>query len=162
MASIYVSVGSNVLRDKHISSGILALKAHFAPIQCSPVYESIAVGFEGENFYNLVVYFSTDKSIDTVSQLLTQIEDDNGRDRSGPKFSSRTLDLDLLLYDQRIINSEKLTLPRPEIYHNAFVLLPLANLAGDVIDPVKNLSYQALWNAFDQSKQKLWQVDFHL
>ncbi len=162
MASVYVSVGSNVLRDKHISSGIIALKTYFAPIQCSPIYESIAIGFEGENFYNLVVRFSTKKSINIVSQLLTQIEDDNGRDRSGPKFSSRTLDLDLLLYDQRIINSKKLTLPRPEIYHNAFVLQPLANLAGDIIDPVKNLSYQALWDAFDQSQQKLWEVDFHL
>ncbi len=162
MASVYVSVGSNVLRDKHILNGVLALKTHFAPIQCSPVYESISVGFEGENFYNLVVRFSTEKSINTVSQLLAQIEDDNGRDRSGPKFSSRTLDLDLLLYDQRIINSEKLTLPRPEIYHNAFVLRPLANLAGDVIDPLNKLSYQTLWEAFDQTQQKLWAVDFQL
>ena len=158
MANVYLSIGSNIQRSLHISSGINSLKKRYKTVTCSPIYESIAVGFEGDNFYNLVTHFSTSDSIETLSDYLSKIEDDNGRDRNGPKFGPRTLDLDLLLYDDQIIQSEKLVLPRPEIYVNAFVLRPLADIAGNVIDPVKNQTYQQLWSSFDQDKQKLWPI----
>ena len=159
MANVYLSIGSNIQRNKHISAGLKALKAQFDTINCSPIYESIAVGFDGDNFYNLVVHFTTDTPIEQLSKLLSEIEDNNGRDRLGAKFSPRTLDLDLLLYDDITLSSEKLTLPRPEIYHNAFVLQPLADIAGDLIDPVKKQTYNELWASYDKTKQKLWQVN---
>lgn len=158
MANVYLSIGSNIQRNKHINAGLHALKIQFTTIHCSPTYESVAVGFDGDNFYNLVVHFSTDMPIEKLSKLLSKIEDDNGRDRLGAKFSPRTLDLDLLLYDELILSSEKLTLPRAEIYHNAFVLQPLADIAGDLIDPIKKQSYNELWAIYDKTKQKLWQV----
>ena len=158
MANVYLSLGSNIHRNKYIQSGISALKKHYKTVTCSPVYESIAVGFEGDNFYNLVTHFTTDDPLETVTTTLSSIEDDNDRDRGSPKFGSRTLDIDLLLYDDLVINSTELTLPRPEIYQNAFVLKPLADIAGDLTDPVQNKTYQQLWAQFDQTKQKLWQI----
>lgn len=162
MANVYLSIGSNIQRDLHISSGISALKKRYKTITCSPIYESVAVGFEGDNFYNLVTHFSTSDSIETVSNFLSKVEDENGRDRNGPKFGPRTLDLDLLLYDDQIIRSKKLTLPRPEIYINAFVLRPLADIAANVLDPIKKQTYQQLWSSFDQDKQKLWPIELEL
>lgn len=158
MANVYLSIGSNVQRTKNITAGIQALTVQFPKIQCSPIYESVSIGFDGDNFYNLVVHFETHLSIEQLTKQLTAIEDNNGRDRHGPKFSSRTLDLDLLLYDDLVLNSEKITLPRPEIYQNAFVLQPLADIARDLIDPKTQQSYFELWSAYDKSKQKLWQV----
>ena len=158
MANVYLSLGSNIQREKYILAGIDALKNHYRIVTCSPIYESIAVGFDGDNFYNLVTHFSTNEPLETVTTILSRIEDDNARDRYGPKFGPRTLDIDLLLYDNLVINSTKLTLPRPEIYKNAFVLKPLADIAGNISDPVQKQTYQQLWAQFDQTKQKLWQI----
>ncbi len=160
MARVFISVGSNIDRNKYIEAGIKALSDHYQSITCSTVYESEAVGFDGDNFYNLVIALDTEKSIAEVSANLTQIEDNNGRNRAGPRFSSRTLDLDLLLYDSTVLNSAKLTLPRPEIYENAFVLLPLSEVASNQLDPITSKTYAQLWNEFDQAKQKLWPVAF--
>ncbi|HFE38773.1 MAG TPA: 2-amino-4-hydroxy-6-hydroxymethyldihydropteridine diphosphokinase [Gammaproteobacteria bacterium] len=158
MANVYLSIGSNIQRATNISNGISALKKQFPSLQCSPVYESVAVGFSGDNFYNLVAHFSTSQSIAAVCRILTEIEDQNGRNRNTPKFSARTLDLDLLLYDEQIITSDKLTLPRPEIYTNAFVLRPLADIAGHLVDPIKKQTYEQLWKAFKSASQKLWKI----
>ena len=159
MARVFISIGSNIDRDRNISAGIRALNDLYHPTTCSTIYESESVGFDGDNFYNLVLAFDTATSIAEVSAHLTRIEDENGRNRDGPRFSSRTLDLDLLLYDDEVLNSNELTLPRPEIYENAFVLLPLAEVASEQIDPLKNKTYSVLWDEFDQTKQKLWPVE---
>jgi len=162
MARVFISIGSNIDRAKHISAGIHALKSLYHPIVCSTIYESESVGFAGDNFYNLVVAFDTTSSIAEVSANLRKIEDENGRKRDGPRFSSRTLDLDLLLYDNVKLNSDTLTLPRPEIYENAFVLLPLSEVAGSRRDPLTNKTYTQLWAQFDQKKQKLWPVTLNV
>jgi len=95
-----------------------------------------------------------------ANQLLRDIEDANGRDRSGPKFSSRTLDLDLLLYDDMILDENGLKLPRGEILKNAFVLWPLAEIAPELIHPETGSSYARLWADFDKSKETLNPIDF--
>jgi len=160
MAVAYISMGSNINRTHHIQSGILGLKSHFSNILLSPVYESVSVGFEGDNFYNLVVSFESNNTIDETGQILNRIEDQNKRDRTGPKFGPRTLDLDLLLYDDLVLDSGSLTIPRPEIYYNAFVLKPLVDLAPDLIDPLSGEYFTKLWGDFDKSKQSLWEIDF--
>ncbi len=159
MAQVFVSIGSNIDQEKYIHIGIAALHNRYKPIICSTVYESEAVGFVGENFYNLVVGFETTDAIEKVSTHLAKIEDDNGRDRNKPRFSARTLDLDLLLYDFQILETKSITLPRPEIVENAFVLLPLSEIAGEMRDPITNHTYSDLWNRFDQGKQKLWPIE---
>ena len=95
-----------------------------------------------------------------MAQRLHRIEEDYGRERSGPKFSSRTLDLDLLLYDDLVLDESGLQIPRDEILQRAFVLWPLAELAPDLKHPVNGKSYAQLWLDFDKRKERLKPVVF--
>ena len=81
MAKVYVSVGSNIDRERNVASGLAALAREYGELQQSRVFESEAVGFSGNLFYNLVVAFQTDQSPQQISAVLTRIEDDHGRDR---------------------------------------------------------------------------------
>ena len=162
MARIYISIGSNIDPAKNVQQAVKGLREHFTDIEVSPVYESEAVGFEGSNFLNLVVAATTGLDVHAANELLHKIEDEYGRDRSGPRFSSRTIDLDLLLYDDLILNEKGLEIPREEILHNAFVLWPLANIAPGVIHPQQGKSMEELWQAFDKSCQKLWPIQLAL
>jgi len=160
VADAYISLGSNIDREALTRAGVMALHQRFGELRLSSVYESEAVGFKGENFYNMVIVLHTDEDVWQVAQMLRQIEDEHGRDRSGPRFSSRTLDLDLLLYDDLVINENRLQIPRNEILLRAFVLWPMAQVAPDLLHPVVKKSYAELWQAFDKSKEKLEPVEF--
>lgn len=156
---IFISVGSNINREKHIKSGLHAMHDIFGAMRLSAVYESESVGFKGSNFYNLVVQASTSLGVVEVVQILKQIERNNLRSHGGKKFSPRTLDLDLLIYDQ-LITSSPVELPRGEILYNAFVLQPLAEIAPLLIHPINGETYQALWQKYDKSTQHLWPIEF--
>ncbi len=160
MATIYISLGSNINREQNTRAGIAALKQAFGDLNLSSVYESEAVGFDGDAFYNMVIACEVDTSVHQTNQILRDIEDANGRDRSGPKFSSRTLDLDLLLYDDLILDEKSLKLPRGEILKNAFVLWPLAEIAPRLKHPETATSYAELWAAFDKNKESLKPIEF--
>lgn len=160
---VFLSLGSNIDRVDNINSCLKSLLQVFGEVSCSPVYESEPVGFEGSHFYNLTVKITTDLSLDALTQTLKGIEDKNGRVRGGKKFSSRTLDIDILTYGDLCGVFGGIELPRPEIFFNAFVLLPMAELAADVIDPKTKQSFSTLWSERKNDiliKQKLWQVDF--
>ncbi|WJG08778.1 2-amino-4-hydroxy-6-hydroxymethyldihydropteridine diphosphokinase [Aliiglaciecola sp. LCG003] len=157
---IYISVGSNVERDKYTRAGLQGLYQAFGALSLSSVYESEAVGFSGSHFYNLVVGAQTEMSISQVCQQLKKIEDRNGRLRGEKKFAPRTLDLDLLLYDDLVTN-DQVIVPRGEIEYNAFVLLPLSEIAADFTHPTAGKTIGSLWQAYDQSQQKLWKIDFN-
>ena len=160
MAKIYISLGSNIDRARNTRAGVEALRERFGPLQLSSVYESEAVGFEGDAFYNMVIGCDVSLDVQTTNRVLAEIEDTHGRDRSGPRFSSRTLDLDLLLYDDLVLDDEGLKLPREEILKNAFVLWPLAEIAPDRIHPLVRRSYVELWADFDKSKETRAPVEF--
>ncbi len=160
MATIYISLGSNINREENTRAGINALKQAFGDLTLSSVYESEAVGFDGDVFYNMVIACEVSTPVFETNQILRDIEDANGRDRSGPKFSSRTLDLDLLLYDDLKLDENGLKLPRGEILKNAFVLWPLAEIAPELKHPEAGISYAELWSSFDKSKETLCPVDF--
>ena len=160
MATIYISLGSNINREENTRAGIKALKQVFGDLTLSSVYESEAVGFDGDAFYNMVITCEVSTPVHDTNQILRDIEDANGRDRSGPKFSSRTLDLDLLLYDDLKLDENGLKLPRGEILKNAFVLWPLVEIAPDLKHPEAGISYAELWSAFDKSKETLCPIDF--
>ena len=149
MERVYLSVGSNVERERNVPAGLRALHERFGPLAVSTVYECPAVGFPGDDFYNLVAAFDSDEPVAEVYAAIHAIEDRFGRDRGAPKFSPRTLDLDLLLYGDRILRDGRLVLPRPEIDRVAFVLAPLAELAGNRLHPVHAEPYTALWARFD-------------
>lgn len=159
MNSVYVSIGSNIESKKNIQQAIDLLKEFFGEIVLSPIYESEAVGFEGDNFLNLVVKVETDLSVGDISRLFKSIEDKNGRDRTAEKFSARTIDLDILTYGNNVGRIDTVDLPRDEITKNAFVLLPLSDIAPDEKHPVLQQSYASLWDNYDKSKQQLWRVE---
>jgi 2-amino-4-hydroxy-6-hydroxymethyldihydropteridine diphosphokinase len=160
MARVYLSIGSNIEREANIRGGVADLKRIFGALTLSRVYESEPVGFSGDNFYNLVVAFDTAMPVEGLSQLLHEIEDAHGRTREGPRLSSRTLDIDLLIYDDLVTRDHGLELPREEITRNAFVLWPLAEIAAAAQHPVLRQSYGELWQAFDKQQQSLWPVAF--
>lgn len=160
MAQVYVSIGSNIDRYRHITASLDSLKQYFGTLLVSSVYESEAVGFEGDNFLNLAVGFNCEQGVGELSTLLRGIEHDNGRRRDGPKFGPRTLDIDILTYDDCAGTFDGVELPRDEITENAFVLLPLNEIASADVHPLTQQTYSDLWQAYDQSKQKLWAVDF--
>ena len=145
-------IGSNIDKEIHIPSSLRALEQHFGELTVSSTYESEAVGFSGDNFYNLVVGFDADLDVKSVAKILRQIELDHGRTRDCKKFSARTLDLDLILYDDLIINDGRLQIPRNEIEHYAFVLEPLAEIAPDLKHPISHRSYAEIWEHFDKSR----------
>lgn len=160
MARVYVSIGSNIGREQNIRSGVADLRGCFGELILSSVYESEAVGFDGDSFYNLVAAFDTALSPQQVADALRTIEERHGRLRNGPRFSSRTLDIDLLLYDDLVLHEGKLQIPRDEITKNAFVLWPLAEIAPQLEHPQLGVSYGALWASFDKQSQPLGPVAF--
>jgi len=162
MARIYISIGSNIERERHIRAALTALRAQFANLRCSSVYESEPVGFQGDNFLNAVVACDTEKSVHDVARCLAEIEAQHGRARVSTRFAARTLDLDLLLYDALVVHERDIKLPRAEILVNAFVLRPLAEIAPDARHPVVGKTYAELWRDFPSTEQRLWPVEFKL
>lgn len=142
---VFVGVGSNVEPVRHVRAAVTALRERFGSLEVSPVYRSRPVGFEGEDFLNLVVGFESVESPEAIDALLGEIERANGRGRDAPRFAPRTLDLDLLLYGDAIIRRDGLCLPRREILEYAFVLRPLADIAGSRRHPLTGETFEALW-----------------
>ncbi len=160
MTRVYLSLGSNIECDRYISAGLDELADQFGTLNISSVFESEAVGFSGSNFYNLATGIDTQMSIAELSATLKAIEARHGRKRQGPKFSSRTLDIDILSYSDFVGEQAGVKLPRDEITKNAFVLWPLAEIASVEKHPELTQSYAELWEAYDKNKQILWRVDF--
>lgn len=156
----WLSVGSNVDRKANVTGCIKALRDEFGELVISTVYENASFGFEGSPFYNLVVGLDSDRSIDELTKIFRQIEADHGRIRGGPKFAARSLDVDLLTYGDQVVKQGSLELPRPEILEYAFVLGPLAEVAGGERHPVSGETYSELWGRFDKSGHVLTPVDF--
>ena len=160
MVRVYLSVGSNVDRERNVRAALDALSADYGELRLSSVFESEPVGFEGNPFYNLAVGLDTSQPVGTLVEVLRKIEDDCERRRDTPRLSSRTLDLDLLTYDDVVGVVDGVSLPRTEITENAFVLGPLAEIAGAEIHPIAQKTYADLWRDFDMAGQELRPVDF--
>lgn len=153
----YLGLGSNIQPQINIQQAKKLLAERFERVEFSATYESKAVGFSGDDFLNLVAKIDSQLSLRALIEALDQIEKLLGRTRSKQKFSSRSIDIDILLYGD-LVCQQPIVLPRAEIYHQAYVLRPLAELAPDLIDPHKGISYRQLWQAFDQQAQPLKKV----
>lgn len=147
----FVSVGSNVEKEKNIVAGLNSLREKFGELTVSPIYETVAVGFAGENFYNLVVGFESDLSAPEIFETLRKLEFKHGRLPNSQKFSPRTLDLDLLLYGDEIIETQTLKLPREDIEKYLFVLQPLADIAPNLHHPVLKKTYAEMLVSLSKS-----------
>jgi 2-amino-4-hydroxy-6-hydroxymethyldihydropteridine diphosphokinase len=154
-ARVYVSLGSNSDREARICQAVSALREQFGAIELSPVYDSAAVGFDGSDFLNLVAGVDTNLEVEAVAVMFRAIEDQLGRDRTQPKFASRPIDLDILTYDNLILEVPGIRIPRPEILENAFVLKPLQDIAPQSLHPVNGQSYAELWQRMAPSAPRL-------
>ncbi|PSW15110.1 2-amino-4-hydroxy-6-hydroxymethyldihydropteridine diphosphokinase [Photobacterium sanctipauli] len=157
MTTVYISLGSNIEREYHIQAAVSELKQLGTDFQLSTIYEAEPVGFEGPNFYNCVVAMKTSLSLDNLQQALKQLELDYGRSPQAKKNQSRTLDLDILLFGDRV-QALPPSLPRADIYKFAFVLLPLMELCPDRVIPGDGRTVRQLWQSFERS-QALWPVE---
>lgn len=159
MPEVFVGAGSNVEPRRHLGAGLRGLAEQFGLLRLSPVYRNSPVGFTGEDFLNLVIAFDTEDPLEDVAAALAAIETANGRVRGEAKFAPRTLDLDLLLYGELVLEAGGIQVPRDEITKYPFVLKPLADLAGERLHPVLGRSYAELWKQFDGERHPLVRVE---
>ena len=147
MSIALLSLGSNVDPEIHLSAAIRALRARFDALVVSAVYRFPAVGYAGPDFLNAAAVVHTDLAAAALNDWLHALEDAQGRDRSGPRYSDRTLDIDIVLYDDAVLEGPgHLHIPRDELRH-AFVLRPAAEIAPDWRHPVTGQTLARLWDA---------------
>lgn len=152
---VYIGIGSNVDAKHNISHALEEMHSAFGQLQKSPVYQSAAVGFNGDDFLNLVVKFETSLEVVAVVKQLRAIEDSLGRDRTQPRFSKRPIDLDILLYNDLEMNESGIQIPRGEILESSFVLKPLCDIAPELLHPLEKQSYCDLWQAMAPQAPRL-------
>ncbi len=145
---VYLGLGSNLDAERHIAAGFAALRRQFGEVLCSPVYRSPAVGFSGDDFLNAAARIRTDWPVGRLKDWLTELENAHGRDRTQPKFSDRSLDIDILLHGDKGGEHDGLFLPREEVLEYAHVLKPLADIAPGLRHPVTGLCFAEHWQGF--------------
>ena len=159
MAKVYIGVGSNIDKHLHIPKVLQELQDKFNELEISPIYQTSAIGFEGEDFYNLVVGLTTNLSPVEMYDQLRQLEAEHDRERySENQFVSRTFDLDQLLYDDLQIDDGKICIPNPDIIDYVFVLKPLVDIAPEVIHPTLQLSMRQIWQQSKFNISELKQI----
>ncbi len=162
MTRVYVSIGSNIEPARYVRLAVQAMRESFGEVMLSPVYETVPVGFEGDNFYNLVAAFDTGIPVESVIDQLHAIEERYGREREGQRFVARTIDLDLLLYGELSGDINGTILPRDEIERYAFVLRPLYDLAPELEHPLSKKTIAEIWGTFPQRDENMVQVELTL
>ena len=155
MARVYLSLGSNLQPQRYLRAALDELRARFGAIEVSPAYRSKAVGFDGPDFVNLAVGLDTELAPEALNEWLHALEDRHGRRRDVPRYSDRTLDVDIVLYDDLVRQGAgHLDIPRKELQH-AFVLRPIADIAPGLRHPVDGRSMAELWAAFPAESEPL-------
>lgn len=147
MSTAWLGLGSNINAEIHIRAGIDELKEKFKRVSLSPAYASTSVGFDGDDFINLVARVETEATPLELRQYLRDLEDRYGRKRNVPKFSDRVLDIDILIYDDLVLLSPRLELPRAEILKFSHVLKPLADIDPELIHPTELRTMAEIWES---------------
>lgn len=156
MARVYLSLGSNQQPLHYLPLALTALRQRFGAISVSPAYRNRAVGFDGPDFVNLAVGLDTELSPQSLNDWLHALEDAHGRRRDVPRFADRTLDLDIVFYDDLVLQGEgHLQVPRKELKH-AFVLKPIVDIAPQLRHPIDGDTMAERWAAFAAEREPLW------
>ena len=155
MATVYVGLGSNIDPELNLHLGIRELRERYGELELSAVYRSKAVGFEGEDFLNLVARFESNESPVSICEEIELIHNLTGRDRDSGKWESRPLDIDLLLYNDLVIDEPPVRVPRKDVLEYSFVLRPLAELSPDLVHPVTGKTMLKHWQEFDAASHPL-------
>ena len=158
--NVYLSAGSNIAPIEHLKLACEQLESEYGPLTLSSVYQNPAVGFEGDDFLNMVIGFSTTDDPEKIVEKLEEVHDSAKRERQENPFSARTLDLDLLLYGDLV--RQRLKLPRDDIEKYGFVLGPLAEVAPGLRHPVSGLTMREIWDDFDHRAHPMRKVPVSL
>ena len=153
MATVYVGLGSNIDPEDNLHLGIRELRARYGDLELSAVYRSRAVGFEGNDFLNLVARFESNHTPQAICEQIERIHNLSGRE--GGKWESRPLDIDLLLYNDLVVDERPVRIPRDDVLEYSFVLRPLAELAPDLVHPVTGRTMLDHWQEFDAASHPL-------
>jgi 2-amino-4-hydroxy-6-hydroxymethyldihydropteridine diphosphokinase len=162
MTNVFVAAGSNVEPEKNLARACLEVARHWKDAHFSTGFRNKAVGFEGPDFINMVVGFHTAESIEVVLGKLREIEVLCGRPRNSPKWASRAMDLDILLFGARIDKTADYTVPRPDLLKRPYMLGPMAELAPHVVHPVARKTIGELWQEFDREGHEMVPVSVML
>lgn len=162
MANVYVAAGSNVEPEKNLARACEEIAKSWSDARFSRAFRNKAVGFDGPDFLNMVVAFHTKESVDVVIARLREIETICGRPRNAPKWASRSMDLDILLFGARIEKTADYTLPRPDLLKRPYMLGPMAELAPGVTHPTEHKTIGELWAAFDRAGHEMLPVSIML
>src|SRR5262245_1642612 len=155
MPEAYVAAGSNVRPRASLNEALRLLRRDYPGLRASRAYSNSAVGFEGDDFINLVIAFPDVQPTEALLDRLKSVERACGREPGAPKWGPRTLDLDLLLHGDAVGRFGGKALPHPDLLTRAWVLGPLAELAPAVVHPVAGERIDALWRRFDQRAHPL-------
>ena len=159
MTEVFFGIGSNINPEENIILAVREIKNIFDDVIVSPVYKNKSVGFEGSDFLNLVVSCSTKMSVYEVNDFIEQVHNLSGRERQSNKYLSRTLDIDLLMFGDDIIEDNKIHIPRDDILKYTFVLKPLVDIAPESIHPITKTSFLEHWERMDKSENPLIPVE---
>lgn len=158
MTEVYVAAGSNIDPVVHLRRALDELRRIYPRLVVSPAYRNKAVGFEGEDFINLVIGFSTQQPVTRVREQLQRVEKLCGRPDAAPKWAARSMDLDILLYGDLLSNEPGLVIPRPDLLRRSYMLKPMADIAPDVLHPLAQKTMLELWEAFDSAGHEMVEV----
>jgi 2-amino-4-hydroxy-6-hydroxymethyldihydropteridine diphosphokinase len=153
--SVFVAAGSNVNPSEHLRIALAEIERIYAPLRVSPAYRNKAVGFDGEDFINLVVAFDTDEPVEQVRERLQAVEAVCGRLRDAPRWAPRTMDLDILLYGDRVNDEPGLVLPRPDLVRRPYMLKPMADLDPDFVHPTLGKTMRELWRDLERENHEM-------
>ena len=155
MAKVYLGLGSNIDAEENLRLGIGELGARFGVLELSNVYRSAAVGFDGDDFLNLVAGLESDASPAQLHAMLMKIHGLTGRTRGESRYSPRTLDIDLLLYDDLVLDEPPIRIPRSDILQYSFVLGPLAEIGPQLRHPETGKLITEHWAEYDKESHPL-------
>lgn len=149
---VYVAAGSNVDPLANLRRALDVLDRHFAPLDVSRAYANAAVGFDGDDFVNLVLGFETRLAVRDVIERLHEAEAACGRERHAPKWAPRAMDLDILLYGDLQCDEPGLTLPRPDLLRRPYMLGPAAEIAPSRLHPTARRTLAELWREMQSTQ----------
>jgi 2-amino-4-hydroxy-6-hydroxymethyldihydropteridine diphosphokinase len=159
VTTVLVAAGSNIEPVANLRRALDSLAARYPAMRCSRAYRNEAVGFEGEDFINLVVGFDTGEDVHAVLGRLHEAESLCGRARHAPKWAPRSMDLDILLFGDTVCDQPGLVLPRPDLVRRAYMLGPAAEIAPGFVHPTRGVTLAKLWRDFAKADHPFEVVD---